>query len=250
MTDPIEYRALRANVLRLWLQRCQPLDPDLRDFIRFNEAIDQAIAESISFFNAQVDRSRNLLLGILGHDLRSPLQTIQMTAVQLQKLSSSPDVSEAATRLIRSGARMQALLDDLQDFNRTKLGLGLNIKTYLVDLASLCAEEIDQIRASRPGYPIELEVNGNCAGSWDGGRLQQVINNLVLNAIHYGASGETVRVQVRGEDDHVSIVVVNKGPPIERSALHHLFEPLRRGVEDSRKNSSGLGLSACSSSGK
>src|SRR5258705_3364201 len=63
-----EYRALRASVLRLWNESCQPDDINLEDVIRFNEAIDQALAESIGFFSEQVERARNLLLGMLGHD--------------------------------------------------------------------------------------------------------------------------------------------------------------------------------------
>jgi K+-sensing histidine kinase KdpD len=67
------------------LQRCQHLD----DVIRFNEAIDQAIAESVAFFSAHIEQSRNLLLGMLGHDMRSPLQAIQATAAYLDAARQS-----------------------------------------------------------------------------------------------------------------------------------------------------------------
>jgi len=122
-----EYRAMRASVLRLWIDVSKPDEIDLDDVVRFNEAIDQGIAESISFFSVQVDQSRNLLLGMLGHDMRSPLNTILLTARHLGALNAGAEVSEAASRLIRSGASMKALLDDLIDFNRTKLGLGIKI---------------------------------------------------------------------------------------------------------------------------
>ena len=108
-----EYRALRASVLRLWTESCQPDDINLEDVIRFNEAIDQALAESIGFFSEQVERARNLLLGMLGHDMRNPLNTIQMTASYLAALNAGADVSEAAFRLIRSGASIKALLGRL-----------------------------------------------------------------------------------------------------------------------------------------
>ena len=94
---------------------CAPSAPELDDVIRFNEAIDQAIAESVAFFSAQIEQSRNLLLGMLGHDMRGPLQAILATASFLAALSEGERVSGAADRLIRSGARMQALLDDLTD---------------------------------------------------------------------------------------------------------------------------------------
>jgi signal transduction histidine kinase len=88
----------------------------LDDIIRFNEGIDQALAESVTFYSAQVDQARNLFLGMLGHDLRNPLHTIQMTASYLAALNADAKVSEAAGRLINSGRHMQALLDDLLDF--------------------------------------------------------------------------------------------------------------------------------------
>ncbi len=67
-----EYRALRASVLSLWTKKSEPTALDPQEMIRFNEAIDQAVAESVAFFNARVDHERNLLLGMLGHDMRSP----------------------------------------------------------------------------------------------------------------------------------------------------------------------------------
>lgn len=122
-----EYRALRASVLRLWLDAGALDETGVEDVIRFNEAIDQAVAESVGHFHAQVERTRNLFLGMLGHDMRSPLQTIQATAARLAALNAGDQVSAAAARLIRSGAAMQALLDDLVDFNRARLGLGIRV---------------------------------------------------------------------------------------------------------------------------
>jgi hypothetical protein len=173
-----EYRCLRASVLRLWTDACLPAEPDIDDMIRFNEAIDQSLAEGIAFFSTQVEQSRNLFLGMLSHDLRSPLQTIQMTAQYLQVLNGRPEVSAAATRLMNSGARMQALLNDLLDFNRAKLGLGIRVTPTPTDLAPLCAEEIAEIRAGHPDHPVRLAVTGDCHGVWDGGRIRHWLATL------------------------------------------------------------------------
>jgi signal transduction histidine kinase len=241
-----EYRALRASVLRLWTDALQAEAPNVDDIIRFNEAIDQALTESIGFFSAQVDQARNLLLGMLGHDLRSPLQTIQMTASYLAKLNAGAAVSEAASRLIGSGARMKALLDDLLDFNRTNLGLGLNINPTNVDLADLFADELDRLRASHPEHQVDLEVQGDTRGVWDGHRLQQVLGNLVLNALKYGTPEASVHVRVIGGDEKVRFEVRNQGPAIDQSVLAEIFEPLRRGTGgengDDGDGSLGLGL--------
>jgi signal transduction histidine kinase len=236
-----EYRALRASVLRLWVDACRPAEPAIDDMIRFNEAIDQALAEAIAFFSAEVDQSRNLLLGMLSHDLRSPLQTIQMTARYIQALNARPDVSEAASRLINSGARMQALLNDLLDFNRSKLGLGIRVTPTPTDLAPLCAEEMDEIRAAHPDRPVELEVAGNCVGLWDGGRIRQLLDNLVTNAIHYGTPDTPVRVALVGGEDEVRLTVTNIGH-VDQGTLARIFEPLKRGIGHDHTNDFGLGL--------
>lgn len=240
-----EYRALRASVLRLWTD-ASPLDQaGVEDVIRFNEAIDQAVAESVCHFHAQVERGRNLLLGMLGHDMRSPLSTILATASYLAALNAGEQVSAAAARLIRSGKSMQALLDDLVDFNRTKLGLGIKVMPSDVDLAVPVADELEQLRGAHPHRQIDLAVTGDCHGQWDGLRLQQSLRNLVSNAIKYGAPDTPVRVALRGEEADIRLEVTNSGPPIDPSTLSEIFDPLKRGVargDWDDRNSLGLGL--------
>ncbi len=241
-----EYRALRASVLRLWMDAHEADHHQFVDMLRFNEAIDQALAESIGFFNAQVEQARDLLLGMIGHDLRSPLQAIQTTASYLAALNAGADVSLAASRLMNSGARMKALLDDLVDFNRSTLGLGINVVPADVNLATLFADELERLRAAHPGRRVELEVVGNTDGHWDGRRLQQLLDNLVVNAIKYGARDGAVRVVIIDEKADVRFEVRNAGRVIDRSTLEQMFHPLRRGPEhqngDDGDGSLGLGL--------
>lgn len=237
-----EYRALRASVLRLWMETCEPDEIIVDDIVRFNEAIDQAIAESIGFFSAQVEQARNLLLGMLGHDMRSPLNTILMTAQYLAALNAGASVSDAASRLIRSGASMKALLEDLLDFNRTTLGLGIKIDLAEVDLAALFRDEVEQLRGAYPSRQIELEVVGDTEGTWDGLRLQQLLRNLVVNAIDYGAPHTPVRVELTGNEAEALIEVKNNGPVIEKAMLDHIFDPLKRGRGQRNRGDIGSGL--------
>lgn len=241
-----EYRALRAVVLRLWLDGGDAEPAELEDVIRFNEAIDQALTESVSFFSSQVDRSRNLLLGMLGHDMRSPLQTIQMTALHLAKLNDGQDIGAAAARLIRSGARMQGLLDDMLDFSRTKLGLGIRVSPACVDVAALVSDELDQLRIAHGKHTIELDVTGDTRAPCDGRRIQQLLGNLVGNAIKYGEPTAAVQVMITGCEREISLAVRNRGPAIPPSVLCRVFEPLERGpgaeARAGSQDSLGLGL--------
>lgn len=237
-----EYRALRASVLRLAFDAWAPDEVPMDDVVRFNEAIDQALAESVAFYSAQVERARNLLLGMLGHDMRSPLQAIQMTALALRHLNAGEEVSEAAQRLIRSGARMQSLLDDLVDFNRTQLGLGVQVNRRPCDLDELCAAELDELRAIYPENRFELATEGDCRGEFDGERIKQLVANLAINAVKYGAVHAPVRLRVIGSEREVTVDVANQGRAADPERLAALFEPLQRGEHPDRPEVDGLGL--------
>jgi signal transduction histidine kinase len=238
-----EYRALRASVLRLWEEANAGEVRNLDDVIRFDEAIDQALSESVTFYSAEVERGRNLLLGMLGHDMRSPLNTIQLTAAYLARLSAGDEISTAARRLIDSGSRMRTLLDDLVDFNRTKLGLGIRVSPAPVDLAGTFTKELDQLRFANPDNRIELEVEGDVSGNWDEGRLRQVLSNLVLNAVKYGTKNGVIRVRLTGVKDSVIFEVMNAGRFDVGGDVQRLFDPLHRGpAAEEYLPSDGLGL--------
>ena len=240
-----EYRALRASVLTRWADASEPATLDVQDMIRFNEAIDQAIAESVAFYSAQVDQARNFFLGMLGHDLRSPLSAIQLSAGYLSRLNAGESVSAAAGRIIKSGSRMQALLDDLLDFNRTKLGLGIAIAPAEVDLTRVIADELQVLRSAHPDRSIELQIEGDVRGVWDANRLHQLLGNLVSNAFKYGDADAPVRITVTGSPTEVMLSVKNNGPVIDASYLAQIFDPLRRGPDHQiagQEGSLGLGL--------
>jgi signal transduction histidine kinase len=237
-----EYRALRASVLRLWTERCHPEAIHAGDVMRFNEAIDQALAESIEYFTAQVDQSRNLLLGMLGHDMRTPLNAVLLTANYLAKLNAGAPVSEAADRLIRCGAAIKALLDDLVDFNRTNLGVGIVIRRTDADLAAGIEAEVDLQRHAHSGSRIDLQMTGDLRGHWDVPRLQQVLRNLLSNAIQHGEAGTPVSVKITGREAEVEFEVRNSGPLIAESASTDIFHPLCRGEAGDPDDTGSLGL--------
>lgn len=237
-----EYRALRASVLRLWMDFMPLQNSGLEDVIRFNEAIDQAVAESVGHYHLTVERYRNLLLGMLGHDMRAPLSCIIMTAKYLAAINAGEEVSEAAARLIRSGASMRTLLDDLTDFNRTNLGLGIKVSPEEVNLAKMMEDELELLRTAYPKRQIDFAAIGNTQGRWDGPRVQQILRNLVSNAIRYGAGNAPVRVVLRGEQQTIELVVSNSGA-LDPDDARKIFEPMHRGAAvHSAHEGLGLGL--------
>jgi signal transduction histidine kinase len=237
-----DYRALRASVVSLWVACDSPGERLVEDIVRFNEVLDECSTEAIARFHTEIERCRNLMLGMLGHDMRSPLATIRITAMHLAKLNAGELVSKDAQSLIRGGARLQALVDDLVDFNRSNLGLGLTIMPDDVSLASICDGELEQIRTAHPDCSIDLSVHGDSKGHWDANRLRQVVCNLVENAIVHGMHGGHVRVALFGTDKDVNIEVANSGNAIQADTMPGVFEPLKRGLHATSDDSLGLGL--------
>jgi len=224
-----EYRALRASVLRRWMEACPSSDLSVDDVVRFNEAIDQAIAESIEYFSAQVDQARNSVLAMLSHDMRNPLTAISMTASYLTDLNIGPKVTKAASLLTVASKELTILLDDMVDLKRTMLGLGINIELADNDLAKVLADEIELLRGAHPGRRLDLDVVGDARGHWDGPRLRRVLRNLVSNAIRYGTPDTPVGTVIVGKPTEVRLSVSNHGPTIEQSDLNQIFDPFKRG---------------------
>ena len=242
-----EYRALRATVLRLWSAASSSVQiEDLEDMTRFNEAVDQAIAESLQAFVAEVDKARDLFLGMLGHDLRGPLSTIASAASLEQRIR--PDDSKRAAVILRSVAQMKSLLDDLVEYTRHRLGNGLAIVPAFVQLDQFARDTLDEIALVDGGRVLELEVKGDLGGEWDAPRLHQALSNLVFNALKYGFPGAPICISLDGTlADEVVLAVQNAGKPIPRDLLPTIFDPLVRaagedGGTDPQAAGANLGL--------
>ena len=171
-----EYRALRASVIKLWTSQNKLLsDGDVVDLTRFNEAIDQALAESVVTFSQKVDQSKDLILGVLGHDIRSPLATIHMSA-EILKHISSPNEREAVliSQIETSTLRVRAIVGDLLDMAKASLGTGIPLKRGHMSLSSLCSGIVAEMRVQHPERAFDLYIAQDITGEWDGVRLGQV----------------------------------------------------------------------------
>ena len=245
-----EFRALRASVLRLWLKQGTADATAFYEMTRFNEAIDQALAESIANYSDEVSRSRDTFLAILGHDLRTPLTAIANSSLYLGSPGLLPQGTplDAARRINRSAAKMSSMIRDLLEYTRTRLGRAIPISPSVVSLADVCRLAIDEIRAAHPEREFLLETSGQLIGRFDGERLHQVVSNLLGNAVQHGSSSQPITVCAEGETDRIVLKVKNYGRTIPPEQLQVIFNPLVQiptapAVEDSGPSTSlGLGL--------
>ena len=242
-----EFRHLRACVIRLWVNSLD--SPNLayfQDMIRFNEAIDEALAESTAAYAEQVNRSRDIFLAILGHDLRAPLQAVSMsTELLMRKATLEGDALTCAINIKRGARHMAVMVGDLLELVRSRLGKSLPIEPAPMDLADAAHAAIAEACAGNPECDPTVQVQGDTRGVWDAGRLGQLLQNLIGNALQHGSNKRDVTVTLTGEADAVRLTVHNFGAPIPEEAIGTIFDPLVRSADEELgqpSTSLGLGL--------
>jgi signal transduction histidine kinase len=238
-----EYRALRTSVLMQWLRQIKSgTDFEVEDMIRFNEAIDQALAESIGSYSRAVNASRNVFLGILGHDLRTPLGAILLgSEVLLRAEEMGIRQTKIASRIYTSVKRANKIVSDLLDFTRSQIGTGIPVQLAETNLAFICESMVEEVRAYHPECNIVLEL----IGQFDAPRMEQVFSNLIGNAVQHGNETAPIIVSLQVDNDFAVFSVRNQGEPIADEAIPYIFNPMSRHSQYAAGEhgpSSGLGL--------
>ena len=240
-----EFRALRASVISLWREQQSQVGPDeLEEMTRFNEAIDQAIADSISRYTQEVEETRDRFFAVLGHDLRTPLGAIiASTQFLLETMQLTDEQRRVISGMERSGRRMTELVRDLLDFALTRLGGGIPLKCEEIELGALLGDVAAEARASNPDCSVQVETSGRLDGLWDRGRLSQALTNLVGNAVQHGSRDTPIALAACGDDASlVTVSVTNQGPPIPQDQIGGLFKAMKGGGEVRDRHHLGLGL--------
>jgi signal transduction histidine kinase len=242
-----EYRALRTSVVSQWMRKVKDGTPiNVDDMTRFHEAIDQALAESIASYSRAVEASRNMFLGILGHDLRTPLGAILLGADVLRR---SQDAGARATKIANqiytSVRRASQIVGDLLDLTRCQMGPGIPVKTADIDLAPLCQRVIEEIRTFHPEAIVMFDAKTPVAGQFDGARMEQVFSNIVSNAVQHGDTTRPIQVELGIREDFAVFTVHNSGEAIPEDVLPFIFNPMGRFSQRTAINhgpTEGLGL--------
>lgn len=238
-----EYRALRSSILFLWVQS-GPSDEDvvLSEVTRFNETIDQAIAEIIRRYADRAERYSDVFLGVLTHEVRNPLNIIKLSGQLLQAAPLQDAQSRSVERILKAVGNVDGLMNDLAILVRSRMRVPLPLRRTAADLGEICEQTLEDVRESQPNVVVDLAKTGDLNGNWDRERLGQVVLNLVMNAVIH-ASGEKIRVSAEGRGPDVELRVTNQGPSIPPDLQNSIFDPfVRREVASPGLIKSGLGL--------
>jgi signal transduction histidine kinase len=242
-----EYRALRTSVLNQWMAEFKSgTSLNFEDMNRFHEAIDQALAESIASYSRAVEASRNIFLGILGHDLRTPLGAILLGSDSMRRSDEiGTRGAKVANQIYASVRRASQIVGDLLDLTRCQLGPGIPVKKQSIDLLPLCERIVDEIRAFHPQANVSFQAKDPVVGNFDGSRMEQVFSNIIGNAVQHGEAGAPIEVRLATSDSYATFTVHNAGDPIPEDVLPFIFNPMGRFSQRSVMDhppSEGLGL--------
>jgi sigma-B regulation protein RsbU (phosphoserine phosphatase) len=203
-------------------------------------------AEEVLRGRALEDRQRAVLaeqlVGIVSHDLRTPLQAVALGANLLASGGVTPAQARTVGRITAAAGRANRLIADLLDFTQARLGGGIPVDPAAVDLHALVADVVEELKLAWPGRMIEHVRRGDGGARADADRLAQVVTNLASNALTYGSPDRAITVTSAADGPEVAVRVHNHGPVIPDELLPHLFEPLRRGEQQVKLGSRSVGL--------
>ncbi len=237
---PYELIALRYRDQRLPIQvltREVPFGGRSVCMVAFWDITGKKAAEEAA---TRAEYLREQLLGVVGHDLRTPLNTLQLgiTALQLDTKMEERQARQL-TVMARAARRMERMIHDLLDFTRARLAGGIPVTPAPMSLDLLLKKVLEEYRLAYPEHPILLTTEGDLAGHWDEARLAQLLDNLLQNALRHSLQDSSIGLSVKAGPSQLTLTVINKGPLLPPEEREAIFEPFRRGK---RAAGEGLGL--------
>lgn len=239
-----EYRLLRSVIMELYAQHgdlSADSRPKMQPLAVMHEALDSGISEAVDQHALEQDRTRELFVAMLGHDLRQPLHSILFSANALLQRAGQldPATLKAASRIASSATRMERMIGELLEFARVRFG-ELRIAPARCDAEALLQQAVQDIADAHPDRAIRWRAvpdGGDFQAEWDVDCVQQVIGNLLTNAVAHGRDPLAVELRDAGDD---LLIQVSNGGEIPPRLLPHIFEAFS--VDRPARPKGGLGL--------
>jgi len=217
-----------------------------RELLQSRRKLELLVAEATKLQVESKDRAlfAEQMVGIVSHDLRNPLSTIQMGATLLSRGDPSPNQLRILGRVLRAAERAHRLTADLLDFTQARIGKGISISRQRTNLFELLSNVVEELTLAYPGRRLVYRHDGALSCSADADRLSQMVGNLVSNAMAYGDRDAPVTVTSRVHaGSSCTVSVHNMGDPIPPDLQAGLFQPMVRGDGEAKAGRSvGLGL--------
>jgi len=190
----------------------------------------RAKAEAAEAEARMIGAHQERLLAVVGHDLRNSLNVIALAVRYLQEPGGDPERrAKSLARIAKSVGRMQALIRDLLDYARARHGSGLPIRPQPLRLGDACRAAVEEVRSAQPDRTILVDVVGDDSAVLDSARVEQVVCNLLTNALKHATPDTPVKVNVAGDGVGLRVEITNEGPSIPQHLAPTLFDAFQSG---------------------
>lgn len=194
----------------------------------------------------ELELAKDRFFSLVNHELKGPLAAAKgYVQLLLRRLQTSWQIDESVpdqlATIDRQLGRIAALVDRMLDVSRAQLGR-LALHRTPVDLSELVKRVAEQAQVTAQRHQLELQVESPIDGNWDSLRIEEVLSNLILNAIRYSPRGGVVQVGATVRTGEVLVWVRDQGIGISRTAMQRLFQPYFRSTEAQYVTAEGLGL--------
>jgi signal transduction histidine kinase len=235
--DPLEATVSDAATVTSMTLFAQLITKHLETETRLSESQVALLSER------ETSELREQFIAVLGHDLRTPLGSILLGADLLQSETLSARGTSVLARMRRSALRMAGLVDDVVDFTRGRMGGGIALNLqHESSLQEPLMQAIDELRIAYPGRVIEVDFNLTMRVQCDVQRIQQMLSNLLKNALIYGDIDAPVLVRCSSQNGIFELSIINHGPSISQATIDQLFKPFWRAATKPSNEGLGLGL--------
>jgi len=188
------------------------------------------------------EQSQRHVLGVVGHDLRSPLMAISASAELLAAGPLDERAARSVGRILRASGRMDGIIRALVDYTAVQGGPGIVLHPRPTELSSLVRAVAEECETAHAGRTVRVTAPEPVHGEWDGDRVGQAVANLVGNALQYSPADTPVEAACWRDGEDAVVEVTNAGAPIPADQVPHLFEPFHRGSDERSQRRKGLGL--------
>jgi signal transduction histidine kinase len=239
--DPAPAKVSDPRVISMFKRFAQLIALNLENDAARNSALNALLDERAA------SELREQFIAILGHDLRNPLAAVAMTGEVLLRRLVDPELVALASRIKTNARRMSALIDDVLDFARARLGGGIGIRLEEVHhLETALTAVVRELQDAQPNRTImtDIQVTGKITCDID--RVQQLASNLLSNALTHGATNRPVTFRATTDNAALVLSIWNDGEPIPQDSIEKIFAPFWRHSTSANRQGLGLGLHICS----
>ena len=233
-----EYQVLREILTEVLPQEWEVT---AEDWGVIHRSTDEAIADAASAFMQVHQQFRDLFTAALSHDFRGPLANATNYVDLIRRNAEPQQHAYFAARALFNLKRIDNMIRDLLDATRANAGARLSISVEKWEAGALASEVIGDL-VLRAGDRFRLEVKEPVHGYWDGDRVKQALQNLLENALKYGAEGTPITCRVGATKGRLFLSVHNQGEPIDPQIIPVLFQPFRRSLAAEKSSKAGWGL--------